>query len=173
VILTIPLSVISNFVIKHKKDKGESISMWQAFVRIICKKGGWKGLYGGLLFSLFLVINPTINMLAFEKLKKILPRFMNQELALFISGGLAKLVATIITYPVVTVKVNQQAGSGETGSKVSTLALVWSIYEKYNVAGFYKGLQAKVFHSVFNIAVAFYLNEKINAGVINAVKSMK
>lgn len=50
---------------------------------------------------------------------------------------------------------------------------MFSIYEKYGVPGFYKGLQAKVFHSVFNIAVAFYLNEKINAGVIKAVQGMK
>jgi hypothetical protein len=118
VLLTIPLSVISNFVIKHKKDTGQSISMYQAFIKVVCKSG-WRGLYGGLLFSLFLVVNPTINMLAYEKIKKVLPGLMNKELALFLSGGLAKLLATVITYPVVTVKVNQQAGSKPSG-KVST-----------------------------------------------------
>ena len=61
---------------------------------------------------------------------------INKDLALLTSGGLSKLVATVITYPLVTIKVNQQTDK----SKTNVLAMIYSILSNYGPGGFYKGI---------------------------------
>lgn len=165
--LTSPLSVVSNHVINHNKNSPTSLSMLGAFKQII-RDNGIAGLYKGLMFSQILVINPTINMLVFEKFKIWLPLLMNPDIAIFQSGGLSKLVATLITYPLTTMKVNRQTQKGQSSS---TLKMITQIYEKYGIAGYYSGLSAKVLHSVLNSALSLYLNEKINTQVQKLVSS--
>lgn len=106
-------------------------------------------------------------MFAYEKVKVILPKLINPEVALFMSGGVSKLIATIITYPLSTLKVNKQTMLKS--KSVSTLRMVLQIYEKYGMAGYYAGLSAKIFSSVLNAATSFYINEKINSIVLNLV----
>jgi len=70
------------------------------------KEGGLKKLYKGILPNLILVINPIINFGFYEYLRKKVvkpgkaPKFL---FILFISC-IAKSIATLLTYPVLTVK---------------------------------------------------------------------
>lgn len=50
VLITIPFHVLSNFVIRYKKDKGIELGMWEAVKKIICESG-IIGFYRGLIFS--------------------------------------------------------------------------------------------------------------------------
>jgi len=116
------------------------------------------------MFSLLLVINPTINMTFFERLKVILPKMMNKDFALFLSGAISKLLATVSTYPLTTVRTNMQSGSGMT-----SLESILYILENFGPFGFYKGLSAKILQSVLNSAMMLFLYERINEFVVKAV----
>jgi adenine nucleotide transporter 17 len=105
-------------------------------IKEIYQKHGLKGFYNGLLFSLLLVINPTINMQTFEVLKPVLSKMFNKDLALFLAGALSKLVATLITYPMQTLKTVMQSGSSESRSSSAQL---FYILKEFGPQGFYKG----------------------------------
>lgn len=101
--------MVSNYIVSQKKNEGRSLGYFEAFQEIY-DKSGITAFYNGLLFSLALVINPTINMQIFEKLKIVLPKLMQKDLALFVAGALSKLAATLATYPMQTLKTVMQAG---------------------------------------------------------------
>lgn len=108
-ILASPLSMVSNYIVSQRNNEQRSLGYFEAFLEVY-QKSGITSFYNGLLFSLVLVVNPTINMQMFEKLKLVLPKLMQKDLALFLAGALSKLAATLATYPVQTVKTVMQAG---------------------------------------------------------------
>jgi adenine nucleotide transporter 17 len=60
-------------------------------------------LWNGTLASLVLVSNPTIQFFAYDKLKVLLENYKNSKnfnsWEIFFLGAIAKLIATILTYP--------------------------------------------------------------------------
>ena len=58
----------------------------------------------------------------------------------FFAGALSKLVATLATYPILTVKTLLQASKGEMG----VVGCVRKIYQREGMCGYYKGIQAKI-----------------------------
>lgn len=75
VLLTTPLSVISNTVIAAQKSKNIQLSIFGAAKRIY-EQNGIMGFYKGLIISLILVINPTINF----SLKTVFSRLLKSSL---------------------------------------------------------------------------------------------
>jgi hypothetical protein len=59
---------------------------------------------------------------------------MQKDLALFLSGAISKLIATVITYPLQTLKTNMQGGS-----KFTSVEAIQYILKNFGPMGFYKG----------------------------------
>ncbi len=63
--------------------------------------------YKGVLPNLILVMNPIINFVIYENLKRWMlnRKYSLNFLQLFILSSIAKAIATVFTYPVLTVRV--------------------------------------------------------------------
>lgn len=69
----------------------------------IVNSEGIEALWAGTLPSLLLVINPAIQFMTYEAVKRRLSsKFGNRQLSsalIFLAGAVAKTVATVVTYP--------------------------------------------------------------------------
>jgi adenine nucleotide transporter 17 len=132
--VTTPLSMVSNYIVSEKKKHKRDLPYFEGFSEIF-KKSGWKGFYNGYLFSLVLVINPMVNMQAFELLKRFLPKLFQKDLALFLAGALSKLAATLVTYPLQTLKITMQAAT----EGRSSLNQIIFLLKEFGPLGLFKG----------------------------------
>jgi len=86
-----------------------------ATIRDIYKDGGIAEFYKGVLPNLILVINPIINFVLYEAIKKFLLKKSGEKsagaLKIFIASSIGKIAATFATYPILTVRVKLQASS--------------------------------------------------------------
>lgn len=126
--------MVSNFIVSERKKTGKHLKYFQTFADIY-KKKGLSAFYNGYLYSLILVINPTINMQVFELSKILLPLILPKDAALFASGAFSKLIATLATYPMQTLKTTMQAA---TESKSSAAHLLY-ILREFGPLGLFKG----------------------------------
>ncbi|KAJ0103650.1 hypothetical protein Patl1_06536 [Pistacia atlantica] len=84
---------------------------------------------------------------------------------IFLLGALAKLGATVVTYPLLVVKSRLQAKQFKTGDKrhqyKGTMDAILKMirYEGFN--GFYKGMSTKIVQSVLAAAVLFMVKEEL------------
>lgn len=142
-----------------------------AFVQIVHEEG-LGALWNGTFPSLLLVLNPAIQFMIYEGLKRQLRRGALQELSsveVFLIGAVAKAVATTVTYPLQTVQsilrfgqLKQSTdGSQLLNSLRSVKCLLINRVRKYGVVGLFKGLEAKLLQTVLTAALMFLLYEKI------------
>lgn len=135
--------------------------------------GFWKGLFP----TLIMVSNPSIQFMLYEtmlkKLKK--QRALNKKgdnvvtaLEIFLLGALAKLGATVVTYPLLVVKARLQAKQLKTGDKrhhyEGTLDAILKMIRYEGFYGFYKGMSTKIVQSVLTAAVLFMVKEELVRG---------
>lgn len=75
-------------------------------VKEIYQKEGIGAFYKGVLPNMVLVANPVINFVIYENIKKLLldKKFSLNFIQLFLLSSIAKTLATICTYPVLTVR---------------------------------------------------------------------
>jgi adenine nucleotide transporter 17 len=76
-------------------------------------------------------------------------------LTLFIMGSLSKLVSTIITYPLLTVKTRMYA------EKTTVQSIFAEILEKEGLIGFFKGMRSKMVYTVLNAGFVMATQEKL------------
>ena len=134
-----------------------------------------------------LTINPAIQFMIFDKLKqwwapnaalKTPPRQVKRSrlaqdtredvqtkpvaklssAATFVIGALAKIVATLVTYPYVLARVRMQVSR----KRKTTLQVLAQVLRKSGVRGLYAGLQAQLVKSVLFSALLFMAKEKIS-----------
>ncbi|KAK4754606.1 hypothetical protein SAY87_002710 [Trapa incisa] len=148
--------------------------------------GFWKGVFP----TLIMVSNPSIQFMLYETMLKKLRkrRVLNGKkditaLEIFLLGALAKLGATVVTYPLLVVKARLQAKQVSTGDKKhhykGTLDAILKMIRYEGSSGFYKGMSTKIVQSVLAAAVLFMVKEELVRGIrlllikdaINAVKS--
>ena len=87
---------------------------------------------------------------------------------MFVLGAIGKIVATIVTYPLIVVKSriqtevesNEAHGSGWLQGIHSTIAALRSILKQEGWWGFYSGLKSKILQSVLTAAIMFVLKDK-------------
>ena len=105
-ILTNPIWFINREMTVAKEKKG----LWQT-IKDAYKREGIAGFYRGLLPNIILVINPIINFVIYENLKKLMlkRKYSLNTLQLLIISSIAKTIATIFTYPILTIRVKMQA----------------------------------------------------------------
>lgn len=140
-------------------------------------EAGVFGFWKGVLPTLIMVSNPSIQFMLYEtmlkklKQRRILNKKSNSDVTameIFLLGALAKLGATVVTYPLLVVKSRLQAkqvigGDKRLHYKGTTDAIMKMIhYEGLN--GFYKGMSTKIVQSVLAAAVLFMVKEELVRG---------
>ncbi|KAF8396896.1 hypothetical protein HHK36_018531 [Tetracentron sinense] len=135
--------------------------------------GFWKGVFP----TLVMVSNPSIQFMLYETLlKKLKARRASSKkgdngitaLETFLLGALAKLGATVVTYPLLVVKSRLQAKQITGGDKMhhykGTFDAIKKMIHHEGLYGFYKGMSTKIFQSVLAAAVLFMIKEELVKG---------
>ena len=90
-------------------NKEKKVSILKIIQEII-EKEGILAFFKGVVPNLILVLNPIINFVVYERLKKLSLRKYKSERkipfsAIFVMSSIGKILATIFTYPILTVRV--------------------------------------------------------------------
>lgn len=178
VLITTPLWVVNTRLkLQGSKFRNADIrptnysGILDAFAQIT-RDEGVGALWNGTFPSLLLVLNPAIQFMIYEGLKRQLRRGVPRELSsveVFIIGAVAKAVATIVTYPLQTIQSILRFGQfKESTDKSKLLSSIRSIkcllvnrVRKYGMLGLFKGLEAKLLQTVLTAALMFLLYERI------------
>ncbi|KAF9686544.1 hypothetical protein SADUNF_Sadunf02G0000300 [Salix dunnii] len=166
-------------------------------------EAGITGFWKGIIPTLIMVCNPSIQFMIYESSLKHLraKRFANKQgyknvtaLEVFLLGALAKLGATVSTYPLLVVKVNsplafvilviipmesrlqakQEIGGNNLLRYSGTLDAIVKMIRHEGLTGFYKGMGTKIVQSVFAASVLFMIKEElVKAYMVLVDKSKK
>ena len=132
----------------------------------IARSEGVRGLYSGLGPSLWLITNPALQFLFYEKLKHFVLGLKNGEFDkrdAFLAGGLSKLGSTLCTYPLQVAQTRLRVREGG-GAELSTVSC---LRELKALGGLYRGLGAKLLQSALNSAIMFTTYEHVlRAGAV-------
>jgi hypothetical protein len=158
---------IAELLEEEKKD--ESLATIPGNKRVVHplekEADNYFALWKGLIPSLLLCCNPSINYTVFDMMKNgILTRRHSSKLNLsmmdaFLLGLFAKFVATIATYPVIRAKVMLMVTSEK-----SMVAVLCRSYKEHGVRGLYKGCNWQLIHTVLKSALMMMVRENITAG---------
>lgn len=178
VLATTPLWVVNTRLkLQGAKFRNEDIQpthyngIKDAFVQIMHQEGVG-ALWNGTFPSLLLVLNPAVQFMIYEGLKRQILRGVHRELSsveVFLIGAVAKAVATTITYPLQTVqsvlRFGQHRQPADQSKLLSSLRSVMYLLinrvRKWGILGLFKGLEAKLLQTVLTAALMFLLYEKI------------
>uniref|UniRef100_A0A672YKR7 Solute carrier family 25 member 17 n=2 Tax=Sphaeramia orbicularis TaxID=375764 RepID=A0A672YKR7_9TELE len=178
VLVTTPLWVVNTRLkLQGSKFRNADIrstnysGILDAFVQII-RDEGVGALWNGTFPSLLLVMNPAIQFMIYEGLKRQLRRGVPRELSsleVFIIGAVAKAVATTVTYPLQTIQsilrfgqFNESTDKSKLLSSLRTIkCLLVNRARRFGMLGLFKGLEAKLLQTVLTAALMFLLYEKI------------
>ncbi|CAH8314453.1 unnamed protein product [Eruca vesicaria subsp. sativa] len=144
-------------------------------IREIYDEAGVTGFWKGVIPTLIMVCNPAMQFMLYETMlsklkKKRALKGSNNVTALetFLLGAVAKLGATVTTYPLLVVKSRLQAKQVTTGDKrqhyKGTLDAILKMIRYEGLHGFYKGMSTKIVQSVFAAAVLFMIKEELVKG---------
>lgn len=192
VMLTNPIwVVITQMQALHKHRQGMSTL---AVAKQVYKDHGVSGFFKGLMPSMVMVVNPTIQYIIYESLvahaldlRKVSSRQAskpNQQgrqmaagaaaaavkglplswLDIFVLSALAKIGATLVTYPLLVVKNRLQAINRHTEAEMQYSGVVDAVKRMLadeGIAGFYKGMRVKLLQTVLAAAILMTLKEEI------------
>ncbi|XP_027336075.1 peroxisomal nicotinamide adenine dinucleotide carrier [Abrus precatorius] len=147
-------------------------------IQEIYDEAGIWGFWKGVLPTLIMVSNPSIQFMLYEAmLAKLRKRRDSSKkgsngvtaLEIFLLGALAKLGATVVTYPLLVVKARLQARQDKSGDRRHHYKGTWDAIIKMiryeGFYGFYKGMGTKIVQSVLAAAVLFMMKEELVKGV--------
>jgi len=185
VLTTCPLWV-ANTRLKLQSKKSEEERKYNGLVdcmQKIIRTEGLSTLWSGVGASLMLVSNPTINFVAYDKVKSLFIKHVQSRgrkslspVEIFIAGAIAKALATILTYPIQLAQTRQRSGAGhghgratptkkeEPGKQAqykNMFDVLWKVYQTDGIEGWFSGLQAKLLQTVLMAAFHFLCYEQI------------
>ncbi|CAJ2674145.1 unnamed protein product [Trifolium pratense] len=151
----------------------------------VYNEAGIVGFWKGVIPALIMVCNPSIQFMIYESsLKRLRAKRSAKKqgntsitaLEVFIVGAIAKLGATVTTYPLLVVKSRLQAKQEIGGSNSlrysGTFDAILKMIRYEGLPGFYKGMSTKIVQSVFAASVLFMVKEElVKAIMILANKS--
>ncbi|XP_074295563.1 peroxisomal nicotinamide adenine dinucleotide carrier-like [Silene latifolia] len=140
----------------------------------VYNEAGIRGFWKGIIPTLIMVCNPSIQFMIYETSLRSLKekRATNKlgvkqvtALEVFLLGAVAKLGATVVTYPLLVVKSRLQAKQ-DIGKNISlrysgTLDAIFKMIQYEGLRGFYKGMSTKIVQSVFAASVLFMMKEEL------------
>ncbi|URE34140.1 Mitochondrial carrier protein [Musa troglodytarum] len=142
-------------------------------VREVYHEAGIKGFWKGLIPTLIMVCNPSIQFMIYEtSLKHLRSKRTGTKhgdknvtaLEVFLLGALAKLGATVATYPLLVVKsrlqAKQEIGRNAMSRYTGTVDAILKMIRYEGLRGFYKGMGTKIVQSVFAASVLFMVKEE-------------
>eukprot|EP00944_MAST-04C_sp_MAST-4C-sp1_P015282 g15282.t1 len=149
----------------------------------VYREGGVTALWSGLIPSLFLVSNPAIQTVVYEKELIWYERLVHRQcrpVEFFAVAAFAKAVATFFTYPLQVAQAQLQNHSEnktelKNGCKVasvdksSLLAVLKKIFEEHGVAGLFAGLHAKLWQTVLNSAFMYMTYESLQRFIMHVL----
>lgn len=169
-----PISVVQTRIVTRPKGQ-PAPSFLGALVELV-RSDGPRGLFAGLSAALVLTLNPSIQFLVYERLKAwwvaklraqpaatnggAPPRRDASPAELFVIGALAKVVATIVTFPFILAKTRLQWKGGSRYSGLLHVLLVTARDE--GVLALYTGLSSQLGKSVLSSALMFMAKERIS-----------
>ncbi|KAG6401255.1 hypothetical protein SASPL_138106 [Salvia splendens] len=151
----------------------------------VYNESGVAGFWKGIVPTLIMVCNPSIQFMIYESLLKHLRSKRSAKkqgstnikaLEIFLVGAIAKLGATVCTYPLLVVKSRLQAKQ-EIGGNLSlrysgTIDAIIKMIRYEGVRSFYKGMSTKIVQSVFAASVLFMVKEEL-VKIYDAMRSVK
>lgn len=160
VISTLPIWVVNT---RMQLDTTKTLKQQ---LQTVYSTEGLKGFYKGLIPSLILVSNPAVQFMVFERLKPRLMAYLQRKrlsaMDAFLLGAVAKLVATLVTFPYLLVKSRLQAkGTQGVVKYAGFIDAVTKIYGTDGIVGFYKGITTKLVQTVLGAAFMFWTKEKV------------
>lgn len=142
--------------------------------REVYNESGVTGFWKGVIPALIMVSNPSIQFMIIESLSKQLrakraAKNKDQQnitaLEVFVIGAVAKLGATVCTYPLLVVKSRLQAKqeiSGNVSLRYSgTVDAIIKMIHHEGFRCFYQGMRTKIVQSVFAASVLFMVKEEL------------
>lgn len=108
-------------------------------IKLIYQQEGLSGFFKGLTPALILTINPVIQFIIYEVLKKY---FLSTKghfstLQIIITSIISKLITTLITYPILTIKTLFQANRNKENKEI--IEIIEKLFKNEGISGFYKG----------------------------------
>ena len=148
-------------------------------IAALCAEGGMPAFYRGLIPNLVMVSNPAVQFMLIEMLSARIrkakgvredAKLVLSPLETFSQGALAKVGATLITYPVQLIKSRMQAERRTKGAEgyASIPDAIRTIVATEGVGGLYKGMDTKMVQSVIAAALLFSTKEQ----TVNLVRTM-
>ncbi|XP_020788981.1 peroxisomal membrane protein PMP34 [Boleophthalmus pectinirostris] len=184
VILTTPMWVVNTRLkLQGVKFRDEDLhqthykGIFDAFSQIIANEGVGT-LWNGLVPSLILVMNPAVQFMIYEAMKRRAGKGGRKisSAEIFLIGAIAKAIAATATYPLQTVQAilrfGQYKGDGKggfLGSLSNIITLFLDRIKSHGVLGLYKGLEAKLLQTVLTAALMFVVYEKITAATFRVM----
>ncbi|XP_047215997.1 peroxisomal membrane protein PMP34-like isoform X1 [Girardinichthys multiradiatus] len=184
VILTTPMWVVNTRLkLQGVRFRNEDLHQTQyrgifnAFSQIIADEGVGT-LWNGILPSLILVVNPAVQFMIYEAMKRKAGKGGRKisSAKIFLIGAIAKAIATTATYPLQTIQAilrfGQYKGDGK-GGLMGSISNIFFLFmdriKKYGFLGLYKGLEAKLLQTVLTAALMFVVYEKITAATFRVM----
>ncbi|CAN6320868.1 unnamed protein product [Urochloa humidicola] len=143
-------------------------------IREVYRESGIRGYWKGLVPTLIMVCNPSIQFMIYETLAKRLqskrsgkqlPKRNLTAMEVFLLGAIAKLGATVVTYPLLVVKsrlqAKQEIGRNVMSRYTGTIDAIIKMVRYEGFHGFYKGMGTKIVQSVFAASVLFMVKEEL------------
>ena len=149
-------------------------------IQEIYQQYGVPGFWRGTVPNLVMVTNPAIQYMLFEDLKKRFFRATRKSRVgpgeVFFLSALAKIGATLVTYPLLVVKSRIQTrnkNSGQGQADAGVLDTIRQILEREGAGGLYTGMTTKMTQSVFAAALMYMVKEEISDSVVRAAASLR
>lgn len=158
-IITNPIWVLNTRIIQAK-DKCKNMSNMQMIKKMI-KEEGIFCFFNGIIPSLIMTINPVIQYMIYEFLRV---KFANIDGTIASANIiwisiLSKLVTTLITYPMLTIKTLFQ--SNDKKSTYELISIIQNIVKKKGIKGLFEGISAKLAQTLINNTITMVAFEKI------------
>jgi len=134
-----------------------------ATISMIIRDEGLGAFFAGVIPALVLVVNPILQYTLFEQLRNILELRKKARVSptdAFYLGAIAKLVATGLTYPYITVKSRMHVAAKDE-QKYTMMEGIRKIIKEEGWSGLYKGIGPKIVQSVITAAFLFAFKDAL------------
>ncbi|KAJ9535533.1 hypothetical protein OSB04_un001335 [Centaurea solstitialis] len=140
----------------------------------VYNEAGILGFWKGIIPTLIMVCNPSIQFMIYESsIKHLKAKRADKKqnstkvtaLEVFLVGAIAKLGATVTTYPLLVVKsrlqAKQEISTNNSLRYSGTMDAIVKMIHYEGLSSFYKGMSTKIVQSVFAASVLFMIKEEL------------